>query len=128
MRMETPIARVRGLGSAHHGAGDWWMVRVNSVSTLVLFVWFGVSLLRLPSLDYDVVRLWLGHQLNAVMMLMLIASTFWHIKFGVREWIDDYVHDEGWRVVSLGALYLFIVGLGALGAFSVFKIAFGGVA
>lgn len=126
MRMGTPIGRVRGLGSAHHGATDWWMVRINSVSTLLLFVWLGVSLLRLPSLDHDAVRQWLGHPVSAVMMLLLIASTFWHIKYGIREWIDDYVHDEGWRVVSLGLMYLFIVGLGALGAFSVLRIAFGG--
>lgn len=126
MRMETPISRVRGLGSAHHGAHDWWMVRINSVSTLLLLVWLGVSLLRLPSFDHGTVVQWLGHPVSAVAMLLLIASGFWHLKFGVREWIDDYVHDEGWRVVSLGALYAFVVGLGALGAFSVLRIAFGG--
>lgn len=128
MRMETPIGRVRGLGPAHHGATDWWKVRINSVSTLVLFVWLGVSLLRLPSLDHGTVVQWLGHPVNAVAMLLLIGSTFWHIKFGVREWIDDYVHDEGWRVISLGLLYALLVGLGSLAAFSVLKIAFGGAA
>ncbi len=126
MRMETPIGRVRGLGSARHGAGDWWKVRINSVSTLVLFVWLGTSLLRLPSLDHPTVVQWLRHPVTAVAMLLLIASTFWHVKFGVREWIDDYVHDEGWRVISLGLLYICLAVLGALGAFSVLKIAFAG--
>ena len=45
MTTETPLARVRGLGSAHEGAQHWWIERLTSVSTLLLFVWLLVSLL-----------------------------------------------------------------------------------
>jgi succinate dehydrogenase / fumarate reductase, membrane anchor subunit len=128
MRSETPLARVRGLGSAGHGAGDWWMVRVNSVTTLALSVWLLVSLLRLPVADHATVTGWMQSPINAVLMLLMIVSTFWHIKYGVREVIDDYVHEDGWRVVSLGLLYITIVGMGSLAAFAVLKIAFGGAA
>src|SRR3546814_21096870 len=36
MRMETPLKRVRGLGSAESGAHHWWLERMLSVSTLLL--------------------------------------------------------------------------------------------
>jgi succinate dehydrogenase / fumarate reductase, membrane anchor subunit len=126
MRMETPIGRVRGLGSARSGAHHWWLERLTSVSTLLLFVWFAVSLLRMPSLDHQAVVEWLADPLVAVPMLLLIVSTFWHLKLGLQVVIEDYVHEEGWKFFSITLLNLLTVALGALAVFSVLKIAFGG--
>jgi succinate dehydrogenase / fumarate reductase membrane anchor subunit len=124
--METPIGRVRGLGSARSGAHHWWLERLTSVSTLLLFVWFLVSLLRMPSLDYQTVVEWLAGPLVAVPMLLLIVSTFWHLKLGLQVVIEDYVHEEGMKFFSVTVLNFFAIALGALAFFSVLKIAFGG--
>ena len=126
MRMETPIARVRGLGSARSGAHHWWLERLTSVSTLILFVWFIVALLRLPSLDYASVREWLASPLAAVPMLLLIVSTFWHARLGMTVLIEDYVHEEGWKFFSITLLNFFVIAAAALAFFSVLKIAFAG--
>jgi succinate dehydrogenase / fumarate reductase membrane anchor subunit len=126
MSMETPLARVRGLGSAKSGAHHWWLERLTSVSTLVLFIWFIVSLLRLPSLEHDIVTSWLAAPLVAVPMLLLIVSTFWHLKLGLQVVIEDYVHEDGLRLFSITLLNFFAIALGALAFFSVLKIAFGG--
>ena len=128
MRMETPIARVRGLGSARSGAHHWWLERLTSVSTLLLFVWFVVSLLRLPSLDHSAVTEWLSAPLGAVPMLLLIVSTFWHLKLGLQVVIEDYVHEEGMKFFSITVLNFFTIAVGALAFFAVLRIAFGGEA
>ena len=128
MRMETPIARVRGLGSARSGAHHWWLERLTSVSTLLLFVWFVVSLLRLPSLEHSAVTEWLSAPLGAVPMLLLIVSTFWHLKLGLQVVIEDYVHEEGMKFVSITLLNFFTIAVGALAFFAVLRIAFGGEA
>ena len=126
MRMETPIARVRGLGSARSGAHHWWLERLTSVSTLVLLVWLLVALLRLPRLDHEMVTQWLASPLAAVPMLLLIVSAFWHSKLGLQVLIEDYVHEDGLKLFSLTLLNFFILGLGAFAFFSVLKIAFTG--
>jgi succinate dehydrogenase / fumarate reductase membrane anchor subunit len=126
MRMETPISRARGLGSARSGAHHWWLERLTSVSTLLLFVWFFASLLRLPSLGHEAVTQWLGSPLAAVPMLLLIVSTFWHLKLGLQVAIDDYVHGEGSRLFSIVLLNFFTIAGAALAFFAVLKIAFGG--
>ena len=128
MRMETPIARVLGLGSARSGAHHWWLERLTSVSTLLLFVWFVVSLLRLPSLEHSAVTEWLSAPLGAVPMLLLIVSTFWHLKLGLQVVIEDYVHEEGMKFFSITLLNFFTIALGALAFFAVLRIAFGGEA
>lgn len=124
--MRTPLARVRGLGSARAGARDWWAVRLNSVALLVLYVWLGVSLLTLPGLDHEAVTEWLARPIAAVPMLLLVVATFWHIKHGIREVIDDYAHDEGLRFFWIAILnFLVLLGTGLAG-FAVLKIAFAG--
>lgn len=125
MRMETPLGRVRGLGSAKSGTHGWWLERLTSVSTFLLFVWFLVSLLRLPGLDHKTVVDWLGSPVNAVAMLLLIVSTFWHIKLGMQVVIEDYVHQEGNKIFLLLILNFFTIGAAALAIFSILKIAFG---
>ena len=128
MRMETPLARVRGLGSAGHGGGEWWAVRVNSVALLLLSVWLLVSLLRLPDLGFSTLGEWLRDPLAAVPMLLLVGTTFWHIQHGLREIIDDYTHTETGRVLWITLLAFFVYGGGLFAAFCVLKIAFGGSA
>lgn len=126
MRTETPINRVRGLGSARSGAHHWWLERLTSVSTLVLFIWLLVSLLRMGEIDHGAVTQWLSSPIAAVPMLLLIVSTFWHLKLGLQVIIEDYVHEEGSKFFSLTLLNFFVIGAGALAFFSVLKIAFGG--
>ncbi len=126
MRQETAIGRVRGLGSARSGAHHWWVERLTSVSTLVLFVWLIVSLLRLPNASHAAVTDWLSSPLAAVPMLLLIVSTFWHAKLGLQVVIEDYVHEGGWKFFSITLLNFFILGAGGLAFFSVLKIAFAG--
>ncbi len=122
----TAIGRVRGLGSAKSGAHHWWLERLTSVSTLLLFIWLLVALLRLPRLDHEMVTEWLASPLAAVPMLLLIVSTFWHTKLGMQVIIEDYVHEEGMKLFTITLLNFLVVALGALAFFSVLKIAFAG--
>jgi succinate dehydrogenase / fumarate reductase membrane anchor subunit len=126
--METPLGRVRGLGSARSGAGHWWQERLTSVASLVLLVWFFVSLLRLPDFSRQTLTEWLAAPLVAVPMLLLIVTIFWHLAAGLRVVVEDYVHEEGGKLawlVAINAASLFAAGLCL---FAVLKIAFGGAA
>ena len=125
MTMETPLARVRGLGSAREGGHHWWIERLTSVSTLLLSIWLIVSLLRLPGLDFRTITEWLQSPLAAVPMLLLVLSTFWHLKLGMQVVIEDYVHEAGWKLFTIVLLNFFTLTLAAAAIFAVLKIAFG---
>ncbi|MFN3943380.1 MAG: succinate dehydrogenase, hydrophobic membrane anchor protein [Allosphingosinicella sp.] len=128
MRMQTPLGRVRGLGSARSGTRHWWHERLSSVATLLLFVWLIVSLLRLPRLDHEMLTLWLSGPLVAVPMLLLVAATFWHLKLGLQVVIEDYVHDDGNKLFWIAVLNFAALFGAGLAIFSVLSIAFGGAA
>lgn len=123
---ETPLARVRGLGSAEAGAEHWFLERLTSVSTLLLFVWLIVSLLRLPDLEHRTVAMWLASPLGAVPMLLLVISTFWHLKLGLQVVVEDYVHDEGNKLFSLVLINFAAILAAAFAIFAILKTAFAG--
>lgn len=124
----TGIGRVRGLGSAKAGAHHWWLQRLTAVGNLLLVGWLVVSLLRLPSYDYDMVREWLAAPLAAVPMALLVVSVFQHLRLGLQVVIEDYVHDDGLKLGSFVILNFSAIGGAALALFSILKIALGGAA
>jgi succinate dehydrogenase / fumarate reductase membrane anchor subunit len=128
MPMETPLRRVRGLGSARSGARHWWIERLTSVSTLLLLVWFAVSLLRLPGFGHGPVTAWLAMPVNAAAMMLLIVSTFWHSKLGLQVFVEDYVHEEGNKVFLILLINFAAIAGVAVGIFAILKIAFAGAA
>jgi len=124
----TPLGRVRGLGSAHHGGEHWVRERLTSIALLLLGSWLLASLLFLPSLDQRTLLEWLRMPSAVVPMALLIVTAFMHALDGMKVVVDDYVHEEG-NNFALNALLLFAaVGGGALALFALAKIAFGGQA
>ncbi len=121
----TEIGRVRGLGAAKSGVQHWWQQRVTAIGNLILVLWFIGSLLRLPSLDYVAVVLWLRQPVAAVPMLLLIVSVFWHFRLGLQVIIEDYVHAEGTKLLALLVLNFYALAGAAAAVFAVFKIALG---
>jgi succinate dehydrogenase / fumarate reductase membrane anchor subunit len=124
----TGIGRVRGLGSAKSGAHHWWHQRLTAGSNLLLMSWFVVSLLRLPSLDYNIVTQWLSSPLAALPMALLVISVFYHFRLGLQVFIEDYVHDEALKLASIVLLNFYAIGAGAIALFCILKIALGGAA
>jgi len=123
MTTDISLAKTPAEAPAHDAAHHWGLERMLSVSTLLLFVWFLVSLWRLPTLDQQSVAEWLRNPLATVPMLFLIVSTFWHLKLGLIVVVEDYVHEAGNRfacVLVINLLSLFAAGLAIV---SVLKIA-----
>jgi succinate dehydrogenase / fumarate reductase membrane anchor subunit len=120
----TGIGRVRGLGSAKSGVEHWWRQRVTAASNLLLVLWFVVSLLRLPNLDYKTLTGWLHSPIASVPLMLMVVSVFWHFRLGLQVFIEDYVHEEGSKVACLIALNFYFIAGGALAIFSILRIAF----
>jgi succinate dehydrogenase / fumarate reductase membrane anchor subunit len=124
----SPLGKVEGLGSAHHGGGHWLTERVTSAALLLLGAWLIASLLFLPSLDQRTFAEWLRAPSGGVPMALLVVTAFKHALDGMKVVVDDYVHDEGNRF-ALNTLLLFLaIGGASLALFSLGRIAFGGAA
>ena len=122
----TPLSRARGLGSAKHGVGHWISERVAVIALVPLTLWAVFGVIRLAAGDYDAAVVWIRDPLNAVLMVLTIAISFWHMHAGMRVVIEDYIH-KAFSKTGLILLSLFVCGLsGALAVFSILKVALGG--
>lgn len=122
----TPLARARGLGSAKHGVTHWIGERVSSIALVPLTLWMVFAVIRLAAGDYQFAVHWIAQPLNAVLMVLLLAISFWHMASGMRVIVEDYIHVT-LNKSALLILNLFVCGLaGALAIFSILKVAFGG--
>jgi len=126
MSLATPIARVRGLGSAKEGVTHFKQIRVTSIASAFLTLWFVVSAVGLSGAGYAEVAAWLGSTLNATLMLLFIVVNFWHAQLGVQTIVEDYVHHKLIKTVSLIALAFATYGLGAASVIAVLKVALSG--
>lgn len=122
----TSIGRVRGLGSAHSGAHHWLVSRYTAIGSLLLTVWFGVSLLGLQNLDYATVREWIVQPIPASAMALFVLINIWHARLGIQVVIEDYVHEDGSKFASITALNLITFAAAAFGLFCTIRLALGG--
>jgi succinate dehydrogenase / fumarate reductase, membrane anchor subunit len=125
MALQTSIAKVRGLGAAREGTGHFKLQRLTAIGNVVLVLWFVFSLATLPGAGYEQVRAWLGHPLPATLTILLIISVVYHARLGVQVVIEDYVHHEGVRTVSLVALALVAFALAVACIVAVLKVMLG---
>jgi succinate dehydrogenase / fumarate reductase membrane anchor subunit len=122
----TPLARARGLGAAKHGVTHWIGERVSAVALVPLTLWAAFGVLRLAAGDYGFAVAWISDPLNATLMVLTLAISFWHMHAGLRVVVEDYI-EEALTKSALLILNLFVCGLaGALAVFSILKVALGG--
>jgi len=126
MSLQTPLGRARGLGSAKEGVSHWWTQRVTAVALVPLTLWFVVALLSVDGADYETVVAWIARPFNAVLLIALLISMFYHAILGLQVIIEDYVHHEGTKVASLLVMKFLLVLLGGSAVLAVLRIAAGG--
>jgi succinate dehydrogenase / fumarate reductase membrane anchor subunit len=102
------------------------MQRLTSIALVPLTIWFVVSLLSLPSLDHVTVIAWMAQSWTALLLILLVLVATWHSQLGVRVVIEDYVHGNGTKTLTLVVVTFAHVLVAVAGVFAVLKVAFGG--
>ncbi len=122
-KIETTLARARGLGSAHHGVESWIRLRVTAVANAILSLWFIWFVKSSVGLDHAGFTELLAQPCNATAMILLVVSIFYHATLGCREIVEDYLHVEWMKITKLLGIYLFFFAAAVACIFSVLKVA-----
>jgi succinate dehydrogenase / fumarate reductase membrane anchor subunit len=122
--MRTPLGRVRGLGSAKDGVGEWIAARVTAVALLFLSIAFLILLLALAGRPHAEVVAALSTPAAAMLVLATTLLTTVHMRLGMQVIIEDYVHAEMPKLILLVGNWLFAWATGLVAAFAVLKMAF----
>jgi len=121
--MKSALARAKGLGSARDGVDHWFKQRITAIANIPLVIWLVCSVVDLRTATHAEFTNWLAQPLNAILMILFIISVLYHAKLGAQVVTEDYIHNEGLKVVKLIAQKLFFFALGVACIFAVLKIA-----
>lgn len=123
--MRTPLARVRGLGSAKEGADHFWRQRLTAVANIPLTLFLVFTVIKLAGSSHAEAVQWLGSPLVALALTAGVLSAVIHMRLGMQTIIEDYVHGEGVKIVSLMLNTFFSIGVGLACIFAILKLSFG---
>lgn len=123
--MRTPLGRVRGIGSAKSGTDDFIRQRLTAIANVPLTIAAILTVLSLIGRNHAAVKGILGSTPVAILMLLFIASVFYHMRIGMQVVVEDYVHDEWAKYALLILNTLYAVAAGFAAAYAILKLSFG---
>jgi succinate dehydrogenase / fumarate reductase, membrane anchor subunit len=123
--MRTPLARVRSLGASHSGTGDFWRQRVTAVAMTLLIVPVIVVVMMLLGRNQAGAAQILGSPLVAIVMLLFIIASAWHMKIGMQVVIEDYIHNEKLKLATIMANNFFSIAVALASIYAILKLSSG---
>jgi succinate dehydrogenase / fumarate reductase membrane anchor subunit len=123
--MRTPLARVRSLGSSHSGTSDFWRQRLTAVAMTVLIVPVIVVVLMLIGSNQAGAKQIFSSVPIAIIMLLFIVASAWHMKIGMQVVIEDYVHNEKIKLASVMANNFFCIAVALASIYAILKMSSG---
>ncbi|WP_213289870.1 succinate dehydrogenase, hydrophobic membrane anchor protein [Bradyrhizobium sp. sGM-13] len=123
--MRTPLGRVRYLGSSHSGTTDFWRQRLTAVAMTLLIVPVIVIVLMLIGRNQAGAAQILGSLPIAIILVLFIIASAWHMKIGMQIIIEDYVHNETVKLVSVMANNFFCIAVALASIYAIVKLSSG---
>ena len=121
--MQTPLARVRGLGPAKSGLSHWWHQRLTAIAMVPIMVASLILVAQIGMLDYQGAIDLMANPLAATLLLLLVLVGFFHAALGLQVVIEDYVGNEGARMGLIITVKMISFALAVLSIVSILKVA-----
>jgi succinate dehydrogenase / fumarate reductase membrane anchor subunit len=123
--MRTPLGRVRNLGSSHSGTSDFWRQRITAVAMILLMIPVIVIIMMLLGRNQAGAAQILGSPLVALLLIMFIIATVWHMKIGLQVVLEDYVINEKLKLVTIMLNNFFSAAVGLASIYAILKLSSG---
>jgi succinate dehydrogenase / fumarate reductase membrane anchor subunit len=125
LHIRTPMARVRGLGAARSGTKHFWQERVTSVAGIPLTIAFFFIVASVLGRNHAAVVQILGSPLVAILLLLFLLNSIYHMWLGMQVILEDYVHDDVRKLACIMGNTFFCAAVAMAATYAVLKLSFG---
>ena len=123
--MRTPLGRVRNLGASHSGTSDFWRQRLTAVGMTLLIIPVIVIVLMLVGSNQAGAKLIIGSLPVAIILILFIIASAWHMKIGMQVVIEDYIHSEKLKLAAIVANNFFSFAVALASIYAILKLSSG---
>jgi succinate dehydrogenase / fumarate reductase membrane anchor subunit len=123
--MRTPLGRVRNLGAAHSGTGEFWRQRITGVAMTLLMLPVVIVVMMLLGRNQAGAAQILGSLPIALILLLFIIASAWHMKIGMQVVIEDYIHNEKIKLVTIMLNNFFSIAVALASTYAILKLSSG---
>jgi succinate dehydrogenase / fumarate reductase membrane anchor subunit len=125
MSLRTPLGQVRGLGSAKSGTEHFWRQRLTALANVPLTIAVLLFIFSMLGRNHAAVVQILGSPLVAILILLFIVSSAYHMKLGMQVIIEDYVHGSRSKYALLISNIFFSIAIALAAVYAILKLSFG---
>lgn len=98
MSYRSPLSKAYGLGSAKDGAHHFMVQRLTGIALVPLMIWLTYAVACLGNADLAAAKEFVGHPVNATLLISLIITVFYHSSLGIQVVLEDYVSSNAVRL------------------------------
>ena len=125
--LRTPLSRVRLWGSAREGTNTFIAQRLTAIALVPLLLWFVAAVIFfIVKADHASLVVWIRSYWNTELLILLILVSFHHAHAGLHEVVEDYVHNEIIKAITMVSMKFFVVAITVASVLAVLQIALGG--
>lgn len=122
--MTTALKRVRGLGAARSGTETFWRQRLTAVANIPLVGFLIYTIVAHVGAPYAEIKAYLAQPVVALLLLALVINAAIHMRIGLKEIIEDYVHGGG-KILAILLATFYAAGVGLASVVALLKISLG---
>jgi len=121
----TQLARIRGLGAAGSGTQEYWLVKLTSVALLPLTLYLIGALVALRHAGHADMAAAVSSAWIALPLFFFILANAVHMRIGMQNVIDDYIHSKGLKKIVSAANAFFSWGASGAAVYFLLKLGIG---
>jgi len=121
-KIQSPLAKARGLGSSHHGTAHWLAHNITTLLNIPLVAWLIYSIYILRNSSHEGFVDYISTPFNMVVAILLIVNILYHFALEIQVVYEDYISCKALRMVKVIGMKLFFVALGLAAILSILKV------
>lgn len=111
--------------SGDKGTSHFIAQRATAVANVPLVIFLIVFvIMHLGASRADVLAS-IGNPVVAILLILSFVSILWHMRLGLQDVIEDYVHASGRKSLLLTLNTIYVAGLGLAALYAILKMSFG---